>query len=386
MRCPSSSSELAPRSYRLGPRVVDRTPTRWSGGLVHSRGVAATETEAVVDEDQDPVPMYGFERIGGRGASHRDPRAARRQLDVVWARLGGAPADLAALRVSDPEGWHFLIRYATDCPLNIEWYEARRPKLERKQRRYNGFVIGVAVVLFTLAFLLPFQPVLLTLIDNKLDISEAVGQAGLVDVAALLGVVGTGATVALRFSAQVVRFRRQAAVFHKASAALKEQLYGLEGEWRSQPLLDPDAPADAPRLSPAFDDALRRALSKARAILADERDQFFDTLIVDVNALTDNASAATDALATRAVFRNDRRHEREKERRDLEQQVAEAELARDIVADKVALLEQELASASASDGSRPTIEAGIRELRLELRTQERRYRHLESMYRSRHGA
>lgn len=325
------------------------------------------------------LPLYAFEQADGRAGSHRDLSAARAELVVLWRRLDGDPLELAALERHDRDGWAFLLRYATDGPLCIQWYDGKRPQLERKQARYNTLVMGVALVLFTLAFLLPFQPLLWYLVQSKLEVDGTPSSTGLVDVAALLGVVGTGTTVALRLSSRGIRYRRQAAVFHKASATLKEQLYRLETEWRGKPLLDKAADGTT-RLVPGLEQAIRRAVSEAQLVLANERDEFFDTLTVDVSALTEDVTAATEGLATRTAFRSDRRHEDAVQRRELERQLADTVLTRDTARAKIGVLEQQLA-ATTDDGARADIAERLLEQRLLLEESEQRRVHLQGQLR-----
>jgi hypothetical protein len=327
------------------------------------------------------IPLYAFEQVTGLAGNRADPGAARRELVVLWKRLDGDPLELPALEKHDPDSWLFLLRYVTDGPLCIKWYEGKRPELETKQGRYNALVMVVAFVLFSLAFLLPFQPLLLFFLKSELDIGGTTSTTGLVDVAALLGVVGTGTTVALRLSARGVRYRRQAAVFHKASAALKEQLYRLETEWRGKPLVEKVADATT-RMTPAFDEAIRRAVGQAQAVLADERDQYFETLIVDVNAVTEDVAAASESLGAKVAFRSDRRHDDAQRQRDLEDQLSEAQLACSTATAKIAVLEQTLATAA--DDLKPRIEATLLEQRLVLQESEQRRLHLQALQRSPH--
>jgi hypothetical protein len=327
-----------------------------------------------VGSDETALPLYAFEQADGRAGSHRDLTAARAELVVLWRRLDGDPLDLPALERHDRDGWAFLLRYVTDGPLCIRWYDQRRPALERRQARYNALVMGVALVLFMLAFLLPFQPLLWYALQGELGVEGAPSSTGIVDVAALVGVVGTGATVALRLSSRGVRYRRQAAVFHKASAKLKEQLYRLETEWRGLPLLERAADGSV-RMTPGLDQAIRRAVSEAQAVLANERDEFFDTLTVDVHALTEDVSAATEGLASRAVFRSDRRHHDAVRRRELDAQVADAVLARDTARAKMAVLEQQLAMLT-DERARDDLADKVLALRLVVEEQEQRRIHL----------
>lgn len=327
------------------------------------------------------APLYGFEKDDARAATRRrDLADARAELVVLWMRLDGDPLDLPSLERHDPDGWVFLLRYVTDGPLCIKWYEDERPTLERKQARYNALVMVVALVLFVLAFLLPFQPLLLFFLQGRLDVEGTPSSTGLVDVAALLGVVGTGATVALRLSSRGVRYRQQAAVFHKASAALKEQLYRLETEWRGKPLVDKPADGHA-RLTSAFDEAIRRTATEAQAILSTERDEFFDTLAVDVNAITENIDAATESLAKRAAFRTDRRHEDTQRRGDLEAELAEATLAHATAKAKIAVLEKELTTTT-DERTRLGLQSALLDQRLLLEESEQKRMHLQGQQRS----
>jgi hypothetical protein len=168
-------------------------------------------------------------------------------------------------------------------------------------------------------------------------------------------------------------------VFHQASAALKEQLYRLETEWRGKPLVEKAADGTT-RMTPGFDEAIRRAVSQAQTVLADERDQYFETLIVDVNAVTDNVTAATESLGTKVAFRSDRRHEDAQRQRDLESQVSEAQLACSTAAAKIAVLEQTLATTAPE--LKPRIEAALLDQRLILRESEQRRLHLQALQRS----
>lgn len=326
------------------------------------------------------LPLYGFEQAGGHAGSHRDQEAARAELKVLWMRLDGDPLELTALEKHDPDSWAFLLRYVTDGPLSVKWYEGKRPELERKQGRYNALVMVVAFVLFTLAFLLPFQPLLLYFLQSELELGGQASSTGLVDVAALLGVVGTGTTVALRLSSRGIRYRRQAAVFHKASAALKEQLYRLETDWRGKPLVE-KAPDGTTRMTAAFDEVIRRAVGQAQTVLADERDEFFETLTVDVNALTEDVNSATENLAGRVAFRSDKRHADAQRRTDVDSQLSDALLRRDTARAKIAVLEKEIAGTT-SDSVRENLQGQLLEQRLQLEESEQRCVHLVGQQRS----
>ena len=329
----------------------------------------------MVSSSDTATPLYSFEQNDERASSRRDLEDARAQLLVLWKRLDGDELELPALEKHDPDSWVFLLRFVTDCPLCIKWYEGERPKLERKHARYNALVMIVALVLFTLAFLLPFQPLLLFFLQGKLDVDGTTSTTGLVDVAALLGVVGTGATVALRLSSRSNRYRQQAAVFHKASSALKEQLYRLETEWRGKPLLEKAADGTI-RMAPALDEALRRAVGQAQLVGAVERDEYFDTLTVDVSALTEDVTAATEGLAQRTAFRNDQRHADAQRKLELGAQLSEALLTRDTAKAKIAVLEQELA-ATTDERTRASLQSMLLDQRLAFEESEQRRLHLQ---------
>lgn len=321
----------------------------------------------------EPSLLYDFEKRDGR-AGHRDPQTTLKQLKILWARLSGEMEQLLALETKDPDGWKFLQRYVADGPLSINWYEAKRPELVKKQRRYNLLVATVILVLFALACALPFEPLLVALLFDDAP-REA---TGLVDVAALVGVVGTGGTVALRMSAQVVRYRRQAAVFHKASAALKEQLYRLELEWNERPLVDTTG-----RLVPEFDTAIRRALGSAQSTLSSERDEFFDTLIVDVSALTDHTATAAKTIAGTAALRVDRRHQHAQQRVTLKDQIAKARLTEQTAASKLQVLEDELAAGG--EDLKLELAPLLREHRLAQKEAELEAKHLAATLDEKYG-
>jgi hypothetical protein len=326
------------------------------------------------------TPLYSFEKNDERASSRRDLEAARAELVVLWKRFDGDELELPALEKHDPDSWGFLLRYVTDGPLCIKWYEGERPKLESKHARYNALVMVVAFVLFTLAFLLPFQPLLLFFLQGALDVDGSTSTTGLVDVAALFGVVGTGTTVALRLSSRGIRYRRQAAVFHKASAALKEQLYRLEAEWRGKPLVDKTAEGII-RMTTPFDEAIRRAVGQAQVVLSDEHDAYFDTLTVDVNALTEDVTAATEGLAPRIAFRNDQRHVDAQRRSELGNQLSEALLTRETAKAKIAVLEKELTTVT-DERMRAALQSTLLEQRLLFEESEQRRLHLQSKQRS----
>lgn len=297
---------------------------------------------------------YGFEGIEGHAGSHRDSKAARIQLDVLWRRLGGDVADLSRLEQSDPDAHHLLLRYVIDAPLNIEWYDNKRPRLMRRQRAYNVFIFGMAGLVFLLAFLMPFLPVFM----KKLGVdTESVAQTGVVDAAALVGLLGTGAMVALRVSSHVVRYRQQAAVFHEASALLKEQLYTFEDAWRGKTLVVPSEDDSAAiRVEPEFGKALRKAVNGAQAIIADERDRYFGTLILDVQSLADATEGGAAKIGNQVVARSDRRHPEQQAKAALEAEIAAVELERDTAKAKAALLEKEMGSGD------PNVAAEVRSL------------------------
>ncbi len=326
-----------------------------------------TETSA----QSGAAVLYAFER-GDGPTGHRDPDKARQRLRIFWRRLGGDEVELDALETQDPEGHLLLVRFATDCPLSIEWYEDRRPRLEHNQRRYDTFVIVLAALLFLLAFLLPFQPLLLSLINRGLEMPQPAQSMGLIDVAALLGVVSTGVTVALRLSSQVVRYRSQGAVFHRASASLKELLYRLEGDWRGRALcLSQD---DARRLAPEFRTAVRRGITEAQAILSEERNQYFQTMMVDVSALADTSQASTSALLTQTISGDSLRKEQAQRRRTIEERLAQARLG-------LARIEARLEVAAGS----PDLEHKRPDLEMQRQEQRAEVRHFEAMLREYHG-
>jgi hypothetical protein len=121
-------------------------------------------------------------------------------------------------------------------------------------------------------------------------------------------------------------------------------------------------------------------VGQAQAVLADERDQFFETLIVDVNSVTEDVSAATDALSQRVAFRTDRRHEHAQQLRDLERQAAEAQLAHEMASAKVLVLEQELAVAP--EERKIELRPVLLEQRLAQQENEQRKRHFQALHRS----
>ncbi|MEM7158771.1 MAG: hypothetical protein AAF799_38370 [Myxococcota bacterium] len=298
--------------------------------------------------------------------------------------MGGADQQLAWIEANDSKGNALLRRYMTDGPLSIQWYEDKRPELLRKQRRYNALIIIVAIVVFVLALMLPFAPLVVAAIGD-LDASDVAESTGLIDMAALVGVISTGAMVALRISSHVVRHRQQAAVFHEASANLKAQLYELEDEWRGCQLVDVhNEDPEGTRLDPEFESALRRAIRDAQAVLSRERQAYFETFRIDVQTLADQHEAAVDAVANRAVLRSDSRHEHEQSRQALEGQVSAAKLDHETAAAKLKILEDEFKEAD--EDSKFELRAFLRDQRMAAEEARRRYEHLSALHKERFGS
>lgn len=298
--------------------------------------------------------------------------------------MGGADQQLAWIETNDVKGNALLLRYMTDGPLSIQWYEDKRPELLRKQRRYNALIITVAIVVFMLALLLPFAPLVVAAIGD-LDASQVAEKTGLIDMAALVGVISTGAMVALRISSHIVRHRQQAAVFHEASATLKAQLYELEDEWRGCQLVDVhNEDPEGTRLDPEFEGALRRAVRDAQAVLSRERQAYFETFRMDVQSIADQNESAIDAVANRAVLRSDPRHEHEQSRQALEGQVSSAKLEHETAAAKLKLLEDEYATAD--EDTKYALREIMREQRLMAEEARRRYEHLSALQKERFGS
>lgn len=151
-----------------------------------------------------------------------------------------------------------LLRWASDVPLNIRWYE---------DRLWNNFIltyfgaIAVGVVGVALG--------ILTACADKLPTLGTTATAGLVSSVALM---------LLQLLSTLTDRRAQVTLFWKSSADLQERLYSFEDRWRGRPLVQQFS-GEGPRVSAEFLVDLGEEIAKARAIEREERTAFFASMI-----------------------------------------------------------------------------------------------------------
>jgi hypothetical protein len=177
-------------------------------------------------------------------------------------------------------------RWATDCPLNIAWYE------RKKRRRQAWWVAGNAAVL-TISTIGMVASVVLALrafqAGSALNTPAAIGASLSFSLAALLGL--------LKLFAGVADVKAQYAIFWEACSALKEDLYRLEDEWS----LRVSGDSSLWSRDSAFIElraALRAQIRRARAEVVKEQAAFFKTY-KSPSELIDAARDSFDSLDSR---------------------------------------------------------------------------------------
>ncbi|HVW26450.1 MAG TPA: hypothetical protein VHC69_13875 [Polyangiaceae bacterium] len=222
---------------------------------------------------------YAFEAesegVGGRPPSRRTRHDAEQALAVLRSRLG-VPADAKL----EHDLSRALLRFCTDVVLNIAWYERARRREESRNRWMTSGMVALMVVALGLLFftsLLPSLPVGVPAPSGMLQLTVFAG----------------GALTVLQVIAALADGKARLAIFWKASADLKELLYGFEQRWCDKAVVATGA-------APGFSDAIEEAMRSAHAITRAERLDFFATVRSpsDVVAI---ATSAADTLRGRAV-------------------------------------------------------------------------------------
>ncbi len=177
-----------------------------------------------------------------RTSTVRRPEQAEAEMKRFAARLE-IPDDTADYAP-------ILTRYVVDIHLNILWY-MRRLKRERWWRRL--FITGTII-------LLPAVPLLIWLLSSQ---SDDGGWSAAELTALITGILAIHKTVAAWLDK-----RQLFSHFWRASSDLKEMLYAFELDWKGRA-------TDNGALRREFVDAVGMDLTRARQIVREERDHFY---------------------------------------------------------------------------------------------------------------
>lgn len=188
-------------------------------------------------------PSYSFE-VWARKESIRAPELADQALGAFTERLGIAktPATLAEL----------LREYVMEIHLNIDWYVRR---LERERRMQWVFTVFSVVLLIGI-------PPLIAWLSHRDDVKT-------VWTAAQITAMITGILAIHKTLAAWVDKRQLFGHFWRTSAELKELLYSFEQRWYGKALSDAGA-------SPEFVQAMHADIARARQLVREERQGFYD--------------------------------------------------------------------------------------------------------------
>lgn len=215
----------------------------------------------MAERPDDAPTHYQYETDqDARPSSVRRRSIATEEARVLLRRLG-VPEEM--VHCVDPlASCHPLIRYATDVPLNIAWYERAKRRETRRRARFWAVttVFGTAVVVL---------PLLLLFVPGK---GGAPGGAWAAQVGAIL----TGLIALLRFLTAAGDTSVRIGIFWQAAADLKDELLSLEDTWRGKPVITQQADG-APTLADTFLLALEESLKRAHVITRTERLAFFAT-------------------------------------------------------------------------------------------------------------
>lgn len=188
-------------------------------------------------------PSYHFE-MRARKESIRAPEYADHALDTFSSRLGIAktPASLADL----------LREYVIEVQLNIDWYVRR---LERE--RFMQWLFTA----FSVVLLIGIPPLIAWL--SQRDDTKTVWTAAQI-TAMITGILAIHKTLAAW-----VDKRQLFGHFWRTSAELKELLYSFEQRWHGKALSESEP-------NPEFVQAVQADIARARQIVRQERQGFYD--------------------------------------------------------------------------------------------------------------
>jgi hypothetical protein len=136
-----------------------------------------------------------------------------------------------------------LTEYCTDVTLNIRWYERARTRALWWWRIYMGAVLSLAIAAFGVAYVVT---------------KESAASPG-------WWVLMVGLVPVLQATGAAIDYRTRMGAFWRASAELKENLFGLEATWSGKPL------------EAEFREAVQQARRAAHQVARDERVTFYGT-------------------------------------------------------------------------------------------------------------
>ncbi len=232
--------------------------------------------------DQKNYPdKYQYETDENSTPSHTRTRdEALREARVLLTRLGLKKADIDKV-LPDGADAEVLLRYATDVPLNILWYQqAVKQQLGyRKGWVLLSVLVGVATTVL---------PLLLLFYAPQTKEASAL-------LAAQLGMIATAVGSGWKLVANLDHTKQRIGIFWSAGADLKEELLTFEDKWRKKKLAGAS-------LTTEFTDELAASNTRARAIARKERTDFFATyaspaeIVTAASSVADGLTKARDAL------------------------------------------------------------------------------------------
>lgn len=237
-------------------------------------------------------PEYRFEvEFGGQ---YVDPEEIHGQASVLLQRLD-APACVTTSVT--------LRRFVRDTVFAIEWYEDRIKRLRRERLIWTGLMVALIFGAFAALAIVLFS-------DAR---SESVAGGGVAEFSALVaGLFGL-----LKLLGTLTDSSKRMAAWHKARSQLKEILYGLETDWRGR-TWDAEGKCD-----PEFEGALVDATRKARVVLDEEQQAYFES-VASPTSLLDVVTGSTNRMRDEMVQAVTRRTTASREREVARQTAGEA--------------------------------------------------------------
>lgn len=192
-------------------------------------------------------PSYHFEESAQK-QSIRTPEYADQALGAFTDRLGiaRAPATLKEL----------LREYVMEVQLNIDWYVRRLERERRMQWMFTAFSVVLLIGI----------PPLIAWLSHRDDTKT-------VWTAAQITAMITGILAIHKTLAAWVDKRQLFGHFWRTSAELKELMYSFEQRWHGKATSGPES---SPEPSPEFVQALQADVARARQIVRQERQGFYD--------------------------------------------------------------------------------------------------------------
>ena len=213
---------------------------------------------------QNRQQNYAFERHDTRNLDLlQEPK---QDDEVEFARRLGF--DLKDESQCSPRARRVIGEFVEAVHRNILWYVKRRKREVGWYRCYMGLTAGMVVIVPAVSVLIPAQALDSVLQPEATVAGTAPDVPTSVVVSAQLTALIAGIYGIHRLFSTWLFRRNSAHAFWKASAELKEILYGIEGRWRGQTLIDG-------ALDHNFLRDLTQAKAAAQEIVKSERNTFF---------------------------------------------------------------------------------------------------------------